>query len=163
MKHRLSPSLFLLAIMILASACLPTQRNAFSPVDRAEIIRLALERALVDQEIPDYNLLVSNGTDLIISTENIDPSQLPSLPGFSLTALSPAEIQAHANEEGDFLYLRFTHFDVEDADTVSLGLGSNWAVSEDSTVGYLSGGGLEMQYERDAGSWSGEVIARWIS
>ena len=163
MKHRFSLPLFLLAILLLSSACQSTQRDTFSPADRAEVIELALERALVDQEIPDHGLLVSNGTDLIISTENIDPSQLPALPGYTLTALSPAEIQARANDEGDFLYLSFTHFEVEDADTVSLGLGSSWAVSANSTVGYLSGGGLEMRYERNGGGWSGEVIAQWIS
>ena len=68
-----------------------------------------------------------------------------------------------ANEEGDFLYLRFNPFEIETPDRVNVGLGSQWAVAEDSNTGYLSGGGMQMVYERLPNGWVGEVQALWMS
>lgn len=124
---------------------------------------LSLERALVDQEIPDYRLLVEGGEAIVLSSENIEDVQVPEVPGFEIHVLSPEEIQDRANAEGDYLYLFFNPIEVETADKVNVSFGSQWAVAEDSTAGYLSGGGLQMVYERQGEGWVGEVEAVWMS
>jgi len=154
----------MLLLTIFAAGCqTAVQEPAFTREDKAEIVRLTLERALVDQEIPDYGLLIEGGESIILSTDNIEDVTLPDLSGHSIILMTPAEIRAKANAEGDFLYTRFEPFEVETPDKVNLGFGSQWAVAEDSTTGYLSGGGFQMLYERQADGWAGEVQAVWIS
>ena len=149
------------------------QDNVFEPVkepasdllsreDQAELIRLTLERALVDKEVPDYQLLADQGT-FILSTENVEPELVPELEGVDLTLMSPEKIQARANEEGDFLYLRFDEITAETTDKVTVSISNAWAVAEDSDAGYLSGGGFSIEYVREDGSWSGEITSAWIS
>jgi hypothetical protein len=156
--------ILMLLLTLFAAGCQAAgQEPAFTAEDKAEIVRLTLERALVDQEIPDYGLLIESGEPIILSTDNIEDVALPDLPGHSIILMTAAEIRAKANAEGDFLYTRFEPFEVERPDKVNLGFGSQWAVAEDSTSGYLSGGGLQMVYEREADGWIGEVEAVWIS
>lgn len=145
-----------------------------APEDRAELIRLTLERALVDKEVSDYQLLAEQGT-FILSTENVDPDLAPELEGeptsglagelasVDLTLMTPDEIQARANEEGDFLYLRFDEMTAESADKVIVSFSNTWAVADDSETGYLSGGGFTIEYVRKDGAWQGEIISAWIS
>ena len=130
--------------------------------DQPELIRLTLERALVDKEVPDYALLAEQGT-FILSTENVDPTLVPELEGVELTLMTPEEIQARANEEGDFLYLRFDEITAESADKVTVSFSNAWAVAEDSDTGYLSGGGFSIEYVREDGGWNGEITSVWIS
>ncbi|MDX1688285.1 MAG: hypothetical protein R3248_09905 [Candidatus Promineifilaceae bacterium] len=130
--------------------------------DQPELIRLTLERALVDKEVPDYALLAEQGT-FILSTEKVDPTLVPELEGVELTLMTPEEIQARANEEGDFLYLRFDEITAESADKVTVSFSNAWAVAEDSDTGYLSGGGFSIEYVREDGGWNGEITSVWIS
>lgn len=131
--------------------------------DQAELIRLTLERAIVDQEIPDFQLLTEGRDEIVLSTENVDPELVPELEGVNLVLLSPEEIQARANEEGDFLYLNFQMVDVESETQVTVSLNNIWAIAEDSDLIYLSGGGFSIEYTKTADSWSGEITELWIS
>ena len=149
------------------------QDNVFEPVDepaddllsredRAEVIRLTLERALVEKEVPDYQLLAEQGA-FILSTENVDPALVPELAGVDLTLMTPEEIQQRANEEGDFLFLRFDEITAETADKANVSFSNAWAISEESDTGYLSGGGFAIEYTREDGGWHGEITSVWIS
>lgn len=133
-----------------------------SAQDRTELMRLTLERALVDQEIPDYNLL-DDPQNVVLSTENIDAALVPEIEGVTLELLTPEEIQARANEQGDFLHLRFDEISAASADEATVSLSNAWAVAEDSEQGYLSGGGFTVEYTREADGWVGEVTSAWIS
>lgn len=130
--------------------------------DLTELLRLTLERALVDQEIPDYALLADQ-EPIVLSTENIDPALLPELDGVNLVTMSPEEIQAKADAEGDFPYLRFQGFTAVSQDEVNISLGSTWAIAADSDMLYLSGGGFTINYTRTSDGWNGEVTESWIS
>lgn len=168
MNHRRLLIAFILLLLVAAGCQAKPQADgppSDSSVDedQAQIIQLSLERALVDQEIPDYSLLVSEGKAVVLSTENIDLEEAPTVAGHELVLLTPDEIQAKANEEGDFLHLRFGPFETEDEDTVNVSLGNVWATAEDSTTGYLSGGGFELVYKRLPDGWRGEVVAAWMS
>lgn len=156
--------ILMLLLSLAAAGCQAAgPEPTFTAEDKAEIVRLTLERALVEQEIPDYGLLIEGGQAIILSTDNIEDVALPDLPGHTIVLMAPAEIRARANAEGDFLYTRFEPFEVETPDKVNLGFGSQWAVAENSTTAYLSGGGLQMVYERQTDGWAGEVQAVWIS
>ncbi|MEZ4594584.1 MAG: hypothetical protein R3D55_26085 [Chloroflexota bacterium] len=130
--------------------------------DIAELLRLSLERALVDQEIPDYALLADQ-PQIILSTENINPALLPELDGADFVTMTPDEIQARADAEGDFPYLRFLGFTAVSDNEVRVSLGSSWAVAANSDMIYLSGGGFTISYTRTADGWEGEVTESWIS
>ena len=155
---------FVLFQAFLLSSCQTAEQdNSFSTDDKTEVVRLSLEKALADQEIPDYQLLVRESDEIVLSSENITEIEVPDVTGFQLLLLTPEEIQAKANAEGDYLYLQFNPFEVNSPDEVAVGLGSQWAVADDSTVGYLSGGGLQMLYTRGDVGWSGVVEAMWMS
>ncbi len=130
--------------------------------DLTELLRLTLERALVNQEIPDYALLADQD-EIVLSTENIDPALLPELEGVELVTMTPEEIQAKADAEGDFAYLRFQGFGAVSSDEANVSLGSSWAIAADSDMIYLSGGGFTINYTRTSDGWSGEVTEAWIS
>lgn len=164
MTHVKQSRYLILLLAFLMVACQTREKDGlFNQEDKAEIVRLSLERALVNQEVPDYGLLIEQREELILSSENIEDIALPELAGLSLVLLSPVEIQAKADADGDFLYMQFDPFEVISPDEVRVGLGSQWAVAKDSSTGYLSGGGLQMIYTRSAGGWNGEVEAMWIS
>lgn len=140
----------------------PTSELGLPDEDIAELLRLTLERALVAQEIPDYALLADQ-PEIILSTENIDTGLLPTLASVNLATMSPDEIQAKADAEGDFPYLRFQGFTAVSQDEVRVSLSSSWAVGADSDMIYLSGGGFTITYSRTATGWDGEVTEMWIS
>lgn len=131
--------------------------------DVAELIRLTLERALVAQEIPDYQLLTAASQTIILSTENIDPTLVPQLAGINLMLLSPEEVQAKANAEGDFLYLRFAEITAVSPTNAFVSLDNTWMPATGSEMGYLSGGGFTIEYEKTANGWQGEITGMWIS
>lgn len=130
--------------------------------DRADIIRLSLEHALVDQEIPDYGL-IQDPENIVLSTANVDASLVPTLPGINLILLTQEEIQDKANREGDFLYIEFTNITVESDTKVTVSLSNTWAVAKDSETGYLSGGGFVIEFTKTADGWIGEVGPKWMS
>lgn len=131
--------------------------------DLATLVQMTLERALVQQEIPDYNLLTEGRDEVVLSTENISPELVPQLEGVDLVLLTPEEIQAKANEEGDFLYLRFQDIIVHSETEATVSLANNWAIAADSDMAYLSGGGFTIEYTKTADGWTGEVTEVWIS
>ena len=131
--------------------------------DIAELIRLTLERALVAQEVPDYGLLTYERDEIVLSAENIDPALVPEIPGVNLVILSLEEIQAKANEEGDFLYLTFRKITAVSATEARVALDNIWMRAEDSEMLYLSGGGFVIEYSKTAVGWQGEVTEMWIS
>ena len=130
--------------------------------DRANIIRLSLEYALVDQEIPDYGL-IQDPENIVLSATNIDADLVPTLPGINLILLTQEEIQDKANREGDFLYIEFTDITVESDTKVTVSLNNTWAVATDSETAYLSGGGFAIEFTKTADGWIGEVGPTWMS
>jgi hypothetical protein len=131
--------------------------------DKAAIVRLSLEWALVDQNIPDYALLLKDSKNVVLSLENLDATLVPELAGVNLTPLAPQEIQNKANQEGDFLHLRFEQLEIQET-RATVNLNNSWAVAEDSNMGYLSGGGCILEFHKEAGQWELEPPrACWIA
>ena len=121
--------------------------------DKAEIVRLSLQWALVDKKIPDYRLYFSEMENIILSVENIEAGVLPQMPGVNLTLLQPEEIQKKADEEGDFLYLRFLQLEVSNSEA-KVSLDSTWAVGKDSQEMHHAGyARCNAEYHRESGEW----------
>jgi len=121
--------------------------------DKAEIVRLSLQWALVDKKIPDYRLYFSEMENIILSVENIEAGVLPQMPGVNLTLLQPEEIQKKADEEGDFLYLRFLQLEVSNSEA-KVSLDSTWAVGKDSQEIHHAGyARCNAEYHRESGEW----------
>ncbi len=133
-----------------------------SDADKAEIVRLTLEDALIKKTIPDYNRLVEGGRGIAVSTENIKAEWVPTFRGLKFILLSPAEIQRKADREKDFLYLSFARFRVKGS-CVAVTLANSWAVGKNSAMGYLSGGGSVYEYRKHGTKWIGKGIGGWIS
>jgi inhibitor of cysteine peptidase len=140
----------------------PGAEVTLSDEEGADLVRLTLERALIDREIPDYGLL-PDPAHVVLSTENIKPQFVPQLPGVTLELLSPEEIQARADAQGDFLYLRFDEMSTSQENEATVSLSNTWAVGADSDNAYLSGGGFTIEYKKEAGEWIGEITQVWIS
>ena len=121
--------------------------------DTAEIVRLALEWALVAKKTPDSPLYFSEMENIILSVENIEAGVLPQMAGVILTLLHPEEIQKKADEEGDFLYLRFLQLEVSSSEA-KVSLDSTWAVGKDSQEMHHAGyGRCNAEYHRESGEW----------
>jgi hypothetical protein len=131
--------------------------------DKAEIVRLTFEDALLRKKLPAYYGSLTEGqANLVLSTQNIKPSWVGDLPGHKLVLMSPAEIQRKADTEGDFLYLSFVELKAKGS-CVAVTLMNSWAVGKSSSMGYLSGGSVTYEYRRPSGKWIGKWIIGWIS
>jgi hypothetical protein len=79
----------------------------------AEVVYETLWIALVEEKIPDHNLLTRNTSTVVLSTELIEDVDVPEWVGsFRILLLSPDQIKAKTDVEGDFLYLLFEKFDL---------------------------------------------------
>ncbi|HEU0021020.1 MAG TPA: hypothetical protein VFR55_05015 [Dehalococcoidia bacterium] len=145
----------------LASADTPTEVTRRD--DKAQIVRLALEWALVEKKIPDYDMLARQD-DFVLSLENIDPGLVPEMPGIDLRLLTPPEIQAEANKKTDFLYLKFKTLEVSDS-AATVGIDNVWAEAQGPRLlAHLSGGGCTLNFTEESGNWvMGQVSSCWIS
>jgi hypothetical protein len=151
-----------IVLLLVLAACTPADELRLTRQDQAEIIRLTLERALIDQEIPDY-ALIKDPQNIVLSLTNIDATLVPELQDINLVALTSEEIQAKADSGGDFLYLEFTEIKAQSQTKVMVSLNNAWAVAEGSKVGYLSGGGFTVEYSRTEVGWVSEIITTWMS
>jgi hypothetical protein len=135
-----------------------------SEAEIAALVRKSLEYALVEGQIPDHHLL-TDPRNVVLSTENIDAALVSDLPGVHLLLSTPEEIQAVANADGDYLYLRFQPLAFKSADEVIVFLDNAWAIDRtDATPKiYLSGGGFEVRFVREADGWIGYLMGSWIS
>jgi len=127
-----------------------------------ELVKRVIETAVVYGQIPDYSL-IKDKKNIIISSEIIDSNLLPVLPNIKLIVLSPTEIKKKANKEGAFLYLKFRKIDINNWNA-KLTLDNTWAVSDNSKVHYLSGGGMTIKFYNLFGKWfQKKSIEMWIS
>ena len=75
-------------------ACQPLATNmAPNDDDKAQIVRLTLERALLSREIPDYQL-IADKSNIVLSTQNLDRVWVPELDGINFILLDSKEIQS---------------------------------------------------------------------
>ena len=120
--------------------------------DREQLIRVVLEWALVDKNLPDYGLL-PDPTDVLMSLEGLSADELPTLPGVTLTALTQAELQTKADAEGSLLRLSLENLVIA-GDTAEIRIGNWWVSSSTETRQFLSGGFCEAQLRKTGDQWA---------
>jgi hypothetical protein len=153
---------FILSITLVLAITVPTAWPNITNSSRKIIVKRTLEIALVEKKLPDYEL-INKEDSIILSSENIDPETIPEIPGINLIVLSPESIQEKANNEGDFLYLRFSTLKIRFIQS-SVSLENSWAKAVNSKKGYLSGGGFTIWFFNVLGNWiNGPFITLWIS
>lgn len=132
--------------------------------DRRTIAQMSLEWAVLDKNIPDYNM-IKDKDHLVLSTRNINKSYNFSLGKISISILTPEEIRQKSEVEGDFLYLEFEVIDIHGSGA-TVKLNNIWAQNETSrkTIAYLSGGGATIPFTKIGGNWvRQDVTESWIS
>ena len=154
--------LVLLSCFLPVIVCQDLPTNTITEQDKADVVRLTLERALLAHEIPDYRL-IADKANIVLSTENFDAAWLPQLEGVTIILLDPEAIQAKADQTGDFLYLRFQEIEIRSNRRMIVSLDNIWAVGKNTTHVYLSGGGFHIEYHRKNGKWIGTITSIWIS
>ena len=116
----------------------------------SEIVYETLRISLIDKQIPDFNLLTHNTSNIILSTELIEDVEVPSrIGGYRITLMSTDEIQEKAEEEGTFQYLLFTRFDTKPY---------NMMVTITTAGVFDAGGGMTIQYRL-----TGTIYQWWIA
>ena len=132
----------------------PDERFLSMDLDKQTIAQLSLEWAILDKNIPGYNLM-KDKNHIIVSTMNINKNYNFTLEDISFTILTPEEIQQKSNKDGDFLYLEFRGLDIY-GNTATVELHNSWAVSEETRkngLGFLSGGGARIPFKKEGGRW----------
>lgn len=147
----------ILAVVLLATL-LPTLGNS----SQGKVLGRVLNLALVERELPDYHMLEGQG-NMILSTENITADLQATAAKLGLTLMVPEEIQEKANRDGDFLCLKFSQVEIGLL-RASISLDNIWVRSQDSTQGYLSGGGMKLTFYNLLGRWLlSPMKTMWVS
>ena len=153
-----------LIVFVSASAVCPAQEkptDGLTDGDKAEIVRLTLERALVKREIPDYDY-IKDLKQVLISNKNIKTELLPKFDGIGFALLKPEEIEERAERvAGSYIYfLEFGKFKVEDAKVM---VDLNHYPKYNRKPGIMAfGGALVFECQRQDGKWACEVKYRVI-
>lgn len=145
--------------------CNGAKLDHLTAADKDEIIKPMLEEALTRKSIPSYvNLIVGN--DALLSTVNIESQRISNLAGLRLVLLSPSEIQARANRQGDLMYLEFGKFEPHGS-CAAVSLSNRWAdgttTIETGPKSRLGEGCLYYVFYKRSGKWVGEFVDGWIS
>jgi hypothetical protein len=119
--------------------------------DEIDLVRLSMEWALVDKNVPDLGLL-PDPLNIVLVLEGFETRIVPKLAGVNLTLLNAEEAQAKADAEGDFPYLRISLYEATET-AAQVEVATAMAVSKDSEIGYLVGGGCRLAFEKIDGRW----------
>lgn len=165
-------------LIVLVSGCAQTQetaKTATTPVskkDKQALAQAAFKWAIIDKNIPDFQL-IKDPANLIVSTQGISDDFQFTFKGFNVTILTPEEIQKKADKDGDFLYIKFaSSAGGEDAFQVTeneaaVSVNIRWAQSSESKKKgslYLSGGGAELHFKKKGKTWVFDRVGKiWIS
>ncbi len=154
----------ILIFSLLLAGCTSDEKPRQEEQDRQIIAQMSLEWAVLDKNIPDYNL-IKDKDQLVLSTRNINKSYNFSLENVTISILTPEEIKQKSEAEGDYLYIEFEMLDIHGSGA-TVKLNNIWAQNETSrkTIAYLSGGGATIPYIKVGGNWvRQDVTETWIS
>jgi PBP1b-binding outer membrane lipoprotein LpoB len=151
-------------VSLLLAGCISNEKPKQEEADKQIIAQMSLEWAVLDKNIPDYNI-IKYKNHFVLSTRNIDKSYNFSLENITITILTPEEIKQKSEAEGDFLYFEFEKIDISSSGA-TVKLNNIWAQNETSrkTMAYLSGGGATIPFTKEGDKWvRQDVTETWIS
>ena len=169
MSSRTTAMVVALTVLATAAFAACSSQPEKAVTDRQQLIRVALEWALVDKNLPDYAFL-PDPTNVLISLDGeagggpsifLSADELPTVPGVTLTALTEEELQKKADAEGSLLRVSLENLVIA-ADTAEIRV-SNWRVTSSteaatpfgpSNPAVLIGGFCELQLSKTGSQWT---------
>lgn len=148
----LAAGLGVAALVAIGVACGRGDDDQSAVTDRPELIRVVLEWALIDKNLPDYGLL-PDPTNVLISLDGLSVDELPTLPGITLTALTEVELQKKADAEGSLLRVSLENVAIA-GDKAEVRVTNWWIASSTDTRGFVSGGSCELELRKTGGQWA---------
>ncbi len=149
---------------MLLAGCISDEKPQQEEADKQIIAQMSLEWAVLDKNIPDYNI-IEDKDHFVLSTRNINKSYKFSLKNITISISTPEEVKQKSEAEGDFLYLEFEKIDISSR-KVTVKLNNIWAQNETNrkTTAYLSGGGATIPFTKVGGKWVRQDVSEtWIS
>ncbi len=151
-------------VSLLLAGCIFNEKPQQEEADKQIIAQMSLEWAVLDKNIPDYNI-IKDKDHFVLSTRNINKGYNFSLKNITISILTSEEIKQKSEADGDFLYLEFEKIDIS-SKKATVKLNNIWAQNETSrkTMAYLSGGGATIPFRKEGGRWvRQDVTETWIS
>jgi hypothetical protein len=116
----------------------------------SEIVYETLKIVLIEEKMLTSSSPLYNASTVVLSTELVGDVDVPRLiGGYRLLLLNPEEIEARAEAEGAFLYLRFTRFEPNP---------DNIIVSIQTSGIFDTVAGISIQFKL-----TGTIYGAWIS
>lgn len=125
-----------------------------SSESRRQVIRAALEWALIDENVPDHALL-PDPTNILISLDDLSFEELLLLPGITLAALTEQELQDKADQDGSLMRLSLTNLQISGS-KASVRVSNMWLSPSNESSGFLSGGYCDLELREKDGRWAFE-------
>jgi hypothetical protein len=127
------------------------------------LYQIMLEWAVLNKPLPGQTEeiafpdrgLIQDTPVIYVSTDNLPSDVRLSLPDKTIQVLPEEELQKIADQERQFPAFRFTELKAAE-DAAELGLDLVWFVPEKAQVFPLSGGGVQMRFRWQEGSWKFE-------
>ncbi len=167
-SHSTATVMFLTVLATAAFAACSSQPEK-AVTDRQQLIRVALEWALVDKNLPDFGLF-PDPTNVLISLDgeagggpsiSLSADELPTLPGVTLTALTEGQLQKKADTEGSLLRMSLENLVIA-GDTAEIWVSNERVESSTeaatpfgpSNPAVLIGGFCQLQLRKTGGQWT---------
>lgn len=170
MKH-LHPVSLLLLLSLCLAACAHAP-NTPAPPEEVALRQTMLDWAIlgtrppgIDIDFPDGHVVARYST-IVLHDDGSAANRELHLPARKVAILDSEAIRARAEDEGDFVYLRFDRVAIEgDEATVRLSLG--WALTRatrESGRIPVNCGGAEVCFQQQDGVWVGKgILSTWRS
>jgi len=170
----------LLAVLVSQPGCnpfrgLPNAEPCTPHSDKDILASMAITRAVMNPgDIPDVKLL-DRSSAIVLATatsyitlqgDTVDNfltvCSLPRKWSMRFTLLTPEQIQALADDHGNYVYLSISAIQ-ETSDGALVTINTTWAVAKNSPVAIMSGGGYMLHFRKDGYKWSfDKVVSNWI-
>jgi hypothetical protein len=170
-----------LAVLVSQLGCnphrgFPIVESGTPPSDQEILAAMAITRAVISPgDVPDVGDLDRNSAIVLSTATNFVTMQgdkarialtersLPHKSSLKFALLTPEQIQAVADDRGDFIYLEISEIR-ETSDGALVSIGTRWAVAKNSQVAILGGGGYMLRFRKHGSRWIFDgVVWTWIS
>jgi hypothetical protein len=141
---------------ILASMAIT--RAVIKPGDVPDVQQLDRDQAIVLATATKFITMQGDTVDYFLTERSLPPAR-----SVRFKLLTPQQIQAIANDSGDFVYLAVSKIK-ETADGAIVTVETKWAIGKNSFLVIMSGGGYELRFRKEGTRWIfDKVDSTWIS
>lgn len=143
-----SPVIVAVLSLILLSGC----NVSLGYGDTPAAVDAAFQWVIGERRLPDLGLIESQGREILVLEQNIQPSWLTPPEGKDLIFLGYDQLMQRARQS-DFMYISFDEVYFDETGHVDIVVATRWAVSPDSSSVRLSGGSVKLRVSKRLGRW----------